>query len=142
MEQEPEQATKNQKKRKTQIAADRREQGGGFGGGGKGGKGTHGIQSGKRVTHRLQKGWSTYLATTERSSPLYRYRFSVSTPCAPMNPIAARPGAGGAWAARRWSQTVRGEGVVKLLEPRVAAGGLERGGGGEIARKPKVGNGS
>ena len=48
---------------------------------------THGIQSGKRVTHRLQKGWSTYLATTERSSPLYLYRFSVSTPCAPINPI-------------------------------------------------------
>jgi len=48
---------------------------------------THGIQSGKRVTHRLQKGCSTYLATTERSSPLYLYRFSVSTPCAPINPI-------------------------------------------------------
>jgi hypothetical protein len=113
-------SNKEPDKRKTQIAADRREQGGGFGGGGKGGKGTDGIQSGKRVTHRLQKGWSTYLATTERSSPLYRYLFSVSTPCAPMNPIAARSGAGGAWARLEGgAKRARGGGGERILMPRV-----------------------
>lgn len=72
---------------------------------------TYGIQSGKRVTHRLQKGWSTYLATTEWSSPLYLYRFSVSTPCAPMNPIPARSGsrAGG---RRRGRSEVEGAPVA------------------------------
>ena len=67
---------------------------------------THGIQSGKRVTHRLQKGWSTYLATTERSSPLYLYRFSVSTPCAPINPILLGR-------ARRWPGPERGRSEVE-----------------------------
>uniref|UniRef100_A0A0A9G189 Ethanolaminephosphotransferase n=1 Tax=Arundo donax TaxID=35708 RepID=A0A0A9G189_ARUDO len=75
-----------------------------------------GIQSGKRVTHRLQKGWSTYLATTEWSSPLYLYRFSVSTPCAPMNPIPARPGSRVAAGAAGELEGGGDRGVEKLLE--------------------------
>lgn len=88
---------------------------------------THGIQSGKRVTHRLQKGWSTYLATTERSSPLYLYRFSVSTPCAPINPILLgrarrRPGASGGGGDRGGREAKEGR------EGDAIAAGLESGG--------------
>lgn len=99
---------------------------------GGGGGGAHGIQSGKRVTHLLQKGWSTYLATTEWSCPLYLYRFSVSTPCAPMYPILplgslARSSAGSSWSGEA-SAGSSGE----------LGGG---GGGGEIAEAEKMGSG-
>lgn len=41
---------------------------------------TYGIQRGKRVTQRLQKGCKTYLAKRELSTPLYLYLCSVATP--------------------------------------------------------------
>jgi hypothetical protein len=53
------------------------------------------------------------LATTERSSPLYLYRFSVSTPCAPINPILLgrarrRPGALGGGGDRGGREALEG----------------------------------
>jgi hypothetical protein len=68
------------------------------------------------------------LATTERSSPLYLYRFSVSTPCAPINPILL-----GRARRRPGRSEVEGTGVVEKLwkegrEGDAIAAGLESGG--------------
>lgn len=48
---------------------------------------TYGIQRGKKLTKRLQKGCKTYLAKYELSTPLYLYLCNAATPWAPMYPI-------------------------------------------------------
>jgi hypothetical protein len=48
---------------------------------------SYGIQRGKSVTHRLQKGCKMYFATSELSTPLYLYLCRVATPWWPMYPI-------------------------------------------------------
>ena len=45
---------------------------------------TYGIQRGKKLTQRLQKGCNTYFATYEWSTPQYLYLCSAATPWDPM----------------------------------------------------------
>jgi len=48
---------------------------------------TYGIQRGKILTNRFQKGFKKYFDTYELSTPLYLYLCKAATPWAPMYPI-------------------------------------------------------